>query len=57
VFILEHYFTSKVSAAVREAFSIAFPDKGVKITQYTDFNNVGTQEVFVCLRDDGGHLL
>jgi hypothetical protein len=29
VFILEHYFTSKLSAAVAEAFSDAYPDKEV----------------------------
>jgi hypothetical protein len=29
VFILKHYFTSKLSAAVREAFSNAYPDKEV----------------------------
>jgi hypothetical protein len=29
VFILEHYFTSKSFAAVREAFSNAYPDKEV----------------------------
>jgi hypothetical protein len=29
VFILEHYFASKLSAAVREAFSNAYPDKEV----------------------------
>jgi hypothetical protein len=29
VFILEHYFASKSSAAVREAFSNAYPDKEV----------------------------
>jgi hypothetical protein len=29
VFILEHYFTSKSFAAVHEAFSNAYPDKGV----------------------------
>jgi hypothetical protein len=27
VFILEHYFASKSFAAVREAFSNAYPDK------------------------------
>jgi hypothetical protein len=29
VFILEHYFASKSFAAVREAFSNAYPDKEV----------------------------
>jgi hypothetical protein len=29
VFVLEHYFTSKAFAAVREAFSNASPDKEV----------------------------
>jgi hypothetical protein len=29
VFVLEHYFTSKSFAAVREAFSNAYPDKEV----------------------------
>jgi hypothetical protein len=29
VFILEHYFASKLYAAVREAFSNAYPDKEV----------------------------
>jgi hypothetical protein len=29
VFILEHYFVSKSSAAVREAFSNMYPDKEV----------------------------
>jgi hypothetical protein len=29
VFILEHHFVSKSFAAVREAFSNAYPDKGV----------------------------
>jgi hypothetical protein len=29
VFILEHYFTSKLFAVVREAFSNAYPDKEV----------------------------
>jgi hypothetical protein len=32
VFILEHYFTSKLSAAVREEFSNAYPDKEVVAT-------------------------
>jgi hypothetical protein len=47
VFILEHYFTSKSSAAVREAFSNAYPDKEVpnKITIHrlvTKFRNTGS---------------
>jgi hypothetical protein len=29
VFVLEHYFASKSFAAVREAFSNAYPDKEV----------------------------
>jgi hypothetical protein len=32
VFILEHYFASKSFAAVREAFSNAYPDKEVSKT-------------------------
>jgi hypothetical protein len=58
VFILEHYITSKSFAAVREAFSNAYPDKEVpnktKIHQLvTKFRDTGS----VCLREDGGHLL
>jgi hypothetical protein len=37
VFILEHYFTSKSSAAVREAFSSAYPTCKYRIEQYTDW--------------------
>jgi hypothetical protein len=29
VFILEHYFTSKLFAAIREAFHNAYPDKEI----------------------------
>jgi hypothetical protein len=52
VFILEHYFASKSFAAVREAFSNAYPDNevGCRIRQqYTYWqHNFGTQEVLVC---------
>jgi hypothetical protein len=54
VFILEHYFSSKSFAAVYEEFSSAYRVK----QQYTDWLEIfGTQEVFVCLREGGGHLL
>jgi hypothetical protein len=37
-FILEHYFASKSFAAVREAFSNAYPDKEVpNKTPFTDW--------------------
>jgi hypothetical protein len=36
VFILEHYFASKSLAAVREAFSNAYPDKKVPIKTSID---------------------
>jgi hypothetical protein len=52
VFILVRHFLSKSFAAVREAFSSAYPDREVAYRirqQYTDWQkNVGTQEVFVC---------
>jgi hypothetical protein len=37
VFILEHYFASKSFAAVREAFSNAYPDKDVPNKKYSDW--------------------
>jgi hypothetical protein len=47
VFILEHYFASKSSAAVREAFSNAYPDKEVPnepvhrlVTKFRDTGSV-----------------
>jgi hypothetical protein len=50
VFILEHYFASKSFAAVREAFSNAYPDKEVpnKTIVHRLVTKFGTQEVFVC---------
>jgi hypothetical protein len=60
VFILEHYFASKSFAAVREAFSNEYPDKGVpnKTTIHRlviIFRDTG--RVDACLREGGGHLL
>jgi hypothetical protein len=49
VFILEHYFTSKSFAAVREAFSNVYPDKKVPnktVTHMVTYFRM--QEVFVC---------
>jgi hypothetical protein len=48
VFILEHYFASKSSAAVREAFISAYPDKKVSnkttvhrlVTRFRDTGSV-----------------
>jgi hypothetical protein len=47
VFVLEHYFASKSCAAVREAFSNAYPDKEVPnkravqlVTTFLDTGNV-----------------
>jgi hypothetical protein len=47
VFVLEHYFASKSFAAVREAFSNAYPDKKVpnKTTihrAFTEFRDTGS---------------
>jgi hypothetical protein len=58
VFILEHYFAPKSSAALREAFSNAYPDKEVlnKTTKHrlvTQFRDVGN----VCFQKAGGNLL
>lgn len=39
-------------AAVREASGNTYSDKEVP----NKTTNVGTQEVFVCLREEGGHL-
>jgi hypothetical protein len=39
VFILEHYFASKSVAAVREAFSNAYPDKEVMERQHKKTGN------------------
>jgi hypothetical protein len=36
VFILEHYFASKSSVAIREAFSNAYPDKEVSNKKAVD---------------------
>jgi hypothetical protein len=59
VFILEQYFAPKSFAAVREAFSNAYPDKEVpnKTTVHrlvTQFRNTGS---VLCFREDDGHLL
>jgi hypothetical protein len=35
MFILEHYFASKLFAAVREAFGKAYPNK--EVPKYTDW--------------------
>jgi hypothetical protein len=50
VFILEHYFASKLFAAVREAFSDAYPDKEVpnKTTIHQLVTTFRDKEVFVC---------
>jgi hypothetical protein len=50
VFILEHHFTSKSFAAVREAFSNANPDKEVpnKTIIQRLVTKFGAQEVFAC---------
>jgi hypothetical protein len=50
VFILENYFASKSFAAVREAFSNAYPDKEVpnKTTIHQLVTKFRAQEVFVC---------
>jgi hypothetical protein len=45
VFILEYYFTSKSFAAVREAFSNAYPDK--------ELPNKTTIQQLVTIRDTG----
>jgi hypothetical protein len=52
VFILEHYFTSKSFAAVREAFTMRILTRKYRIReQYTDWQqNFGTQEGFVCYK-------
>jgi hypothetical protein len=49
MFILEHYFLSKSFAAVREAFSIVYPDKDVpnKTTVHRLVTKFWTQEVFM----------
>jgi hypothetical protein len=46
VFILEHYFASKSFAAVREAFSNAYPDKEVQ-------NKTTVHQMVTKLRDTG----
>jgi hypothetical protein len=53
VFILEHYFASKSFVAVREAFSNAYPDKGVLI-KTTVHRLVTKFRMDACLREDGG---
>jgi hypothetical protein len=59
VFILEHYFTSKSFAVVREAFSNAYPDKEVpnKIKVERMIRKFRVRRKFLCLREDGVHLL
>jgi hypothetical protein len=50
VFILEHYFASKSFAAIRKAFSNAYPDKEVpnKTTIHQLVTIFRDTEVFVC---------
>jgi hypothetical protein len=55
VFILEHYFASKSSAAVREEFSNAYADK--EVPNKTTIHRLATKfRVDACLREDGGHF-
>jgi hypothetical protein len=58
VFILEYYFASKSFAAVRKAFSNAYPvkqgpNKATRHRLVTQFRDAGN----VCLREVGEHLL
>jgi hypothetical protein len=55
VFILEHYFTPKLSAAVHKAISNAYLDKEVpnKVTRH---RLVTKFWVDACLREGGGHF-
>jgi hypothetical protein len=55
VFILEHYFSSTSFAAVREAFSNAYPDKEVP-NKTTIHRLVATFRVDFCLREGGGNF-
>jgi hypothetical protein len=58
VFILEYYFASKSFAAVREAFSNAYPDK--EIPNKTTIHRMVRKRRntrSVSLRESGGHLL
>jgi hypothetical protein len=55
VFILEHYFASKSFAAVREAFSNAYPDK--EVPNKTPTHRLVTKfRVDACLREGGKHF-
>jgi hypothetical protein len=50
MFILEHYFPSKSFAAVREAFSNAYPNKGIP-------NKTRIYRLLIKLRDTGSVCL
>jgi hypothetical protein len=50
VFILEHYFASKSCAAVREAFSNAYPDEEVQ-------NKIKIHRLVTKFRDTGSVYL
>jgi hypothetical protein len=55
VFILEHYFASKSFAAVREAFSNAYPEKEVP-NKTTIRPLVTTFQMDACLPEGGGYF-
>jgi hypothetical protein len=52
--IFEHYFGSKSFAAVREAFSNAYPNK--EVPNKTMYRLVTKLRVDACLQDGGGHF-
>jgi hypothetical protein len=55
VFIIEHYFTSKPFAVIREEFSNAYPGK--KVPNKTIIHQLVTKfRVDACLLECGGHF-
>jgi hypothetical protein len=55
VFILEHYFASKLFATLREAFSNAYPEN--EVPNKTPVHRLVTKfRVGACLREGGGYF-